>query len=80
MIDTDTIHPALKEFRFKYAATVSVDEIAKKTTAPKHRILTRKKGGRGKWIFLGNNDGALEYPTEAAARDDVRKLNRWAAS
>lgn len=80
MIDTDKMNPAFKENRFRYGATVSVDEVAKKTTAPKHHILTRKKGTREKWTFLGNLICPLEYPTEAAARDDVRKLNKWAAS
>lgn len=76
-IDLNNIHPSFKGERFRYSATVTIDDINKVTKPPKHTITVKERGRGKKWRFLGNNKGLIEYPTEAEARAAVKKLNAW---
>ncbi len=78
MIDITKLHVGLKANRFEYASTLDINEI--ETAEPTHRIKTKKRGRGHRWAFIGLDDGALEYESEAAAREDVARLREWASS
>lgn len=76
LIDTNTLHPSMAERKFKYAEMVDVDS-PDGELKPTHQILSKLEAKGSKWQILGNENGALVYPTKEDAVADVKKLNDW---
>ncbi|MDH4317200.1 MAG: hypothetical protein OEV64_02315 [Desulfobulbaceae bacterium] len=79
MINTETMHPGFKDHLFRYLTGMIVNEDGT-SWEMRHRIQTKERGRGKRWTYLGDNNGPLDYSTEAAAREDVEKLQQWAAS